>query len=80
MRPTDKAIFAAGLNGGMLFPWAVGHISTHFGLRSLIVPLAGAIGISIVHWLLSWRLSSERLAKRLKTPYPFCTASRLRSR
>ncbi len=33
----------------MLFPWAIGHISEHYGLRSgMILPLLGAVMIAIL--------------------------------
>ena len=39
-------LFALGLIGGMLFPWAVGHLSGHYGLRAgMMLPLAGAAAI-----------------------------------
>ncbi len=42
-------LFAVGLIGGMLFPWAIGHISEHYGLRSgMILPLFGAVMIAIL--------------------------------
>lgn len=42
-------LFAVGLIGGMLFPWAIGHLSQAFGLRSgMLLPLFGAIGIVIL--------------------------------
>ncbi len=42
-------LFGVGLFGGMLFPWAVGHISQRYGLRSgMILPLFGALMISIL--------------------------------
>lgn len=40
-------LFAAGLSGGMLFPWAVGHISHWFGLRlGMALPVAGGIAVA----------------------------------
>lgn len=42
-------LFAVGLLGGMSFPWALGHISQSFGVRSgMIIPLAGAIAITAI--------------------------------
>jgi len=39
-------LFAVGLIGGMIFPWAVGHLSEHFGVRAaMLLPLLGAIAI-----------------------------------
>ncbi len=39
-------LFAVGLIGGMLFPWAIGHISEHYGVRAaMVLPLFGAIAI-----------------------------------
>jgi FHS family glucose/mannose:H+ symporter-like MFS transporter len=40
-------LFALGLAGGMVFPWAVGHISEWFGLRvAMALPIAGGLGIA----------------------------------
>jgi len=40
-------LFAAGLIGGMSFPFAVGHISARYGVRSgMAVPLGGAMVIA----------------------------------
>ena len=42
-------LFAMGLCGGMLFPWIVGHVSQGAGIRvAMVVPLAGALVISIL--------------------------------
>jgi fucose permease len=42
-------LFAVGLIGGMLFPWAIGHISQRFGVRyGMLLPLLGAVAISIL--------------------------------
>lgn len=42
-------LFAIGLGGGMLFPWLIGHLSQSASLRAgMIVPLAGAVVISII--------------------------------
>jgi MFS transporter, FHS family, glucose/mannose:H+ symporter len=42
-------LFAAGLIGGMFFPFAVGHISAHYGVRAgMAVPFGGAIGIAVL--------------------------------
>src|SRR5206468_3753537 len=39
-------LFATGLIGGMLFPWMVGHISEHYGVRAaMLLPLIGAVMI-----------------------------------
>jgi len=39
-------LFAVGLTGGMLFPWAIGHVSQPWGLRaSMVLPLAGALAV-----------------------------------
>src|SRR5438552_5831693 len=41
-------LFAVGLIGGMIFPWAIGHLSEHFGVRAaMVLPLFGAIAITI---------------------------------
>jgi fucose permease len=40
-------LFAAGLIGGMLFPFGIGHISQSFGVRAaMFLPLAGAAAIT----------------------------------
>jgi FHS family glucose/mannose:H+ symporter-like MFS transporter len=42
-------LFAVGLIGGMTFPWAIGHISEHYGLRAgMILPLIGAVMITLL--------------------------------
>jgi MFS transporter, FHS family, glucose/mannose:H+ symporter len=42
-------LFAIGLIGGMIFPWAVGHLSEHFGVRpAMLLPLLGAVMITIL--------------------------------
>jgi len=42
-------LFAVGLIGGMIFPWAVGQLSQRFGVRpGMLLPLAGAIAIMIL--------------------------------
>jgi FHS family glucose/mannose:H+ symporter-like MFS transporter len=42
-------LFAMGLCGGMLFPWLMGHLAQSVSMRSgLVVPLAGALVISIL--------------------------------
>jgi len=40
-------LFAAGLVGGMVFPWSIGHLSERFGFRAaMLFPLAGAACIT----------------------------------
>lgn len=42
-------LFAVGLIGGMLFPWALGHISQNAGVRAgMVLPLIGAATITIL--------------------------------
>ena len=42
-------LFAVGLLGGMLFPWALGHISQAAGVREgMVLPLIGAVMITIL--------------------------------
>jgi MFS transporter, FHS family, glucose/mannose:H+ symporter len=49
-------LFAMGLIGGMLFPWVIGHVSQSYSLRwGMIVPLAGAVGITVVAAMLGRR-------------------------
>ena len=39
-------LFAVGLIGGMLFPFAIGHLSEHYGMRAaMLLPLVGALAI-----------------------------------
>jgi len=52
-------LFAVGLIGGMIFPWAIGHLSEHFGVRAaMVLPLFGAIAITILVTAIS-RVSSR---------------------
>ncbi len=47
-------LFSIGALGNMSFPWAVGHISQAAGVRlGMVVPLAGAIGVSVCAWVIS---------------------------
>ncbi len=49
-------LFAAGLIGGMAFPWGIGHISQHYGVRSgMVLPLIGGIAISILVTMIAAR-------------------------
>ena len=42
-------LFAVGLVGGMLFPFAIGHLSAHFGLHAaMLLPLLGAVAILLI--------------------------------
>ncbi|HEY6843083.1 MAG TPA: MFS transporter [Thermoanaerobaculia bacterium] len=42
-------LFAVGLVGGMVFPWAVGQISQRFGVRpAMLLPLLGAVAILVL--------------------------------
>lgn len=42
-------LFAVGLSGGVLFPFAVGHIGQHFGVRfGMLLPLAGSAAIAML--------------------------------
>jgi len=42
-------LFAVGLIGGMIFPWGIGHISEHYGVRvAMLLPLIGAVMITIL--------------------------------
>lgn len=53
-------LFAVGLIGGMGFPWALGHISQRFGVRSgMVLPLAGALAITAIALLIR-RFESAR--------------------
>ncbi len=49
-------LFAVGLVGGMTFPWAIGHISQHYGIRAgMVIPLLGGVAISILVTLIAAR-------------------------
>ena len=42
-------LFAAGLIGGMIFPFGIGHLSQSFGIRAaMMLPLAGAAAIALL--------------------------------
>ncbi len=42
-------LFSIALVGGMLFPWAVGHVSQSFGVRAgMVLPLAGGCIIAVL--------------------------------
>jgi fucose permease len=53
-------LFAVGLLGGMSFPWAIGHLSQHYGLRAgMFLPLAGGVMIAILVMVIATRMSSR---------------------
>jgi len=53
-------LFAVGLIGGMSFPWAIGHISEHYGLRAgMILPLGGALTIVMITLRVKARLPRD---------------------
>jgi fucose permease len=53
-------LFAVGLIGGMSFPWALGHISQRYGVRSgMILPLVGGIAISMLVTLIAMRDAAD---------------------
>ena len=53
-------LFAVGLIGGMLFPFAIGHLSAHFGLHAaMLLPLLGAVAILVL---------AVAIARRGETP------------
>jgi len=40
----------------MTFPWAIGHISQHYGIRAgMVIPLLGGVAISILVSLIAAR-------------------------
>jgi fucose permease len=42
-------LFSVGITGGMLFPWAIGHLSQPFGMRgSLLLPVASSVAICVL--------------------------------
>jgi len=54
-------LFSVGLTGGMLFPWAIGHLSQPFGMRrSLLLPVASCLVICVLVVVIR---SRERTAK-----------------
>jgi fucose permease len=60
-------LFAVALIGGMTFPWIVGQVSQHFGVRTgMIVPLAGAIGICTLAAVLTTQERSGAVSSRRK--------------
>ena len=51
-------LFAVGLLGGMLFPWALGQISQQVGVRSgMVLPLIGSIAIAVISFQIADRKS-----------------------
>jgi fucose permease len=49
-------LFSIALIGGMVFPWLVGQVSQRVSVRAgMIVPLLGAIGISVLSAAVMWR-------------------------
>ena len=38
-------LFAVGITGGMLFPWAIGHLSPTFGMRAALLLPVGSAGM-----------------------------------
>ena len=56
-------LFAVGLIGGMIFPWAVGQISQRVGVRpAMLLPLLGAVAIMILVTAIRQRGAPERPA------------------
>lgn len=56
-------LFAVGLLGGMLFPWALGRISQGAGVRAgMVLPLIGAVMISILVLVIARKTPGERKA------------------
>lgn len=53
-------LFAVGLLGGMIFPWALGHISHAAGVRAgMVLPLIGAVMITILALVISKRTPAK---------------------
>jgi fucose permease len=49
-------LFSVAMIGGMSFPWAAGHISQQFSLRTgMMAPLLGAVGVSVLSAVLMLR-------------------------
>jgi fucose permease len=57
-------LLAIGLMGSMTFPWITGHVARSFGLRlGLVVPLIGAVVITLVEFSLMRKKPSELLSQ-----------------
>jgi len=53
-------LFAIGLAGGAVFPWAVGHISEARSLRTgMVLLLAGAVAVVVTAIVIKHRLSGD---------------------
>jgi fucose permease len=53
-------LFAVGLLGGMIFPWALGHISHAAGVRAgMVLPLIGAVMITILALVIAKRTPAK---------------------
>jgi len=49
-------LFAVGIAGGMLFPWAIGHLSQTFGMRAaMALPVVSAAVICALMIIFRWR-------------------------
>jgi MFS family permease len=54
-------LFTVGNLGSIAFPWAMGHISQSAGVRaSMVVPLAGAVVVTILAVVVARRVSREQ--------------------
>lgn len=56
-------LFSAALVGGMTFPWAIGHLSQDFGMRSgMVLPVAGAAMICALMMIITVRERASGVA------------------
>ncbi|HXH05918.1 MAG TPA: MFS transporter [Vicinamibacterales bacterium] len=57
-------LFSIALVGGMIFPWAIGRLSRHAGLRvGMVLPIAGALAICALVTIIGRR---ERETRRVR--------------
>jgi FHS family glucose/mannose:H+ symporter-like MFS transporter len=55
-------LFAVGLVGGMLFPFAIGHISEHYGVRAgMVLPLIGAVMITLLAAIIRYNRPAQAI-------------------
>lgn len=53
-------LFAAGLVGGMCFPFAIGHVAQRWGVRNgMLLPIAGAVAIAVLVLVIRYRLPEK---------------------
>jgi fucose permease len=65
-------LFAIGLAGGAVFPWAVGHISQAHTVRTgMVLPLAGACAVAATVIVIKHRLCGKTPAAAGSPSNPF---------